>query len=413
MTRNQKVLLGLILAAGFFFRAAYAWLYPQWGPNQTIPSPDQYARLAQTLLDHGALLNQQGEITAEREPAYPIFLAGVFRISRSYRFAQFAQCLLGTLSLWLLYLLGKELFGSRTALTAAGIAAFHPQFIYYTGLLYRETFMIFGALLGLLFLMRAYRSPTAWTYLQAGAAQALGPLTNTALLPFALAAVPGCIFWLHRKSPAWKALVCAYGVGFFSLYGLWIARNYRHFHVLIPGATSGGGGNLYTYQVVPPELAGTQAQDEFYQRDPVFQRASRLSEIEKDRYLYREGLRKIKEDPIRFMKLCGQRFFKLWRLYPYPRDYAHNYQLLKLISLATDGWIIPLGLLGMILMRLKSPELIYLYLFMLSTSAVYAVFWAMLRYRLPMMPIVILFCAYTLDWLWGKGLQRPATTKDG
>lgn len=402
MTQRQKILLGAILLAGFLGRMGYAWFYPQWGPDYSIPSPDQYARLAQTLLDHGALLNQEGKVTPEREPGYPIFLAAIFFLSRSYRFAQFAQCLLATLSLWLIFLLGKQLLGHRPALTAACIAAFYPQFIYYAGLLYRETFMVFLVLVGFISLVHACRRPSALSYLASGLLQALAPLTNTALLPFGLAAAPLGIFWLHRNAPGRGKWICSYLAGFIFLYGLWVARNFYHFHTLILGATTGGGGNLYIYQVVPPELAGTSSQHEFYQRDPVSRRATLLTEIERDKYLYREGLKKIAERPLPFLRLCLQRFFKLWRIYPYPRDYAHNYQWLKLISLATDGWIIPLGLLGMILIRLKTPELIHFYLFMLSTSAVYSVFWAMMRYRLPMMAPMILFCAYTLSWMWEK-----------
>ncbi|MBI4057171.1 MAG: glycosyltransferase family 39 protein [Elusimicrobia bacterium] len=405
MTRTQRIVLGVILAVGFLGRAGYAWRYPQWGPNHTIPSPDEYARLAQTLLDHGSLLTEEGNFSAHREPAYPAFLALIFLVGRSYRWAQWVQCVLGTVSVGLLFLLGKQVWDARTGLVAAAIGSLYPQWVYYAGLLYRETWMIFIVLIGLLFLLWSYRHPCTRHYAWSGVVQALGPLTNSAFLPFGLLMVPGMIAWLHRNSPRRWVWVGVYLLGFVPLYGVWVARNFYHFHAWVVGVV-GGGANLYVYQVVPPNLAGTEAQKVISQNDPIIQGSTHLGDMEKDKYFYRQGIRLALRHPLHFLGLCVQRILKLWRLYPYPRDYAHHYRLLKIVSLASDGWIIPLGLVGMLLLGFKKPETLYWYALLFSTSAVYALLWAMIRYRLPMMVPMILFCAYTLSWLFEKFQEK-------
>ena len=66
------------------------------------------------------------------------------------------------------------------------------------------------------------------------------------------------------------------------------------------------------------------------------------------------------------------------------------------MSLLSDGWIIPLGFLGLLLSRLRRVEAVVAAAFIASLSFTYALVLTMLRYRLALMPWLIVFAAYAL-----------------
>lgn len=406
MSVGARWLLALA-AAAFLARAGYAWRFPQWGPGGSIPDTDHYTSLAESLLDSGTLA-LEWKPSAEREPGYPVFLAGVFAARRSYRLAQLAQCLLGAFSVVLLFRLARPAFGERAALAAAALMAFYPQYVYYAGQLMRETLLVFLALAGLLALAWADAAPSWRRHAAAGLVGVLSPLTCSALLPWVFAAAPAGVWWCGGRNRRALGLALAYVLAAAPLYALWVGRNYAQFHTFVLGATAGGGGNLYMYQIVPPEAAGTPEQTRIAEADPVIRAVmdKHLDEIALDKYFYKAGVERIKRDPLRFLGLCVGRLLKLWRLVPYDRGYAHGYRAIWWASLLSDGWMVPLALVGAFLVRLRRPETVQLWLMTLSTSAVYSAFWAMVRYRMPMMLAVFAFAGAALAAAWDQ--LRPA-----
>ena len=90
---------------------------------------------------------------------------------------------------------------------------------------------------------------------------------------------------------------------------------------------------------------------------------------------------------------------KLWRPYPYNRDYQHSYALIVLASLLSDGWLIPLGFWGLWRYRRAGPETRYFALLIVSATAVYALLAAIVRYRLPLMtPLIMCSGAMLAAW---------------
>ncbi len=111
---------------------------------------------------------------------------------------------------------------------------------------------------------------------------------------------------------------------------------------------------------------------------------------------------------MRYLGVAFRSLIKLWRLYPYPRAYAYRYQLIKWVALLSDGWIIPLGFLGMLLAGRRFPEADIFLGVLFSVSFTYMLFWSIVRYRLPMMPFSILFCAYALTRIAGRFAESSA-----
>jgi hypothetical protein len=210
---------------------------------------------------------------------------------------------------------------------------------------------------------------------------------------------PVWLLWLGRKNfkktCGW-ALV--YVAAFSAVYAPWPLRNHAVFHRWIAGTAGTAGNVFYTNQIVPSELGGLPEEARIVAADPVYRAARGLSPADLDAHFMKAGVARVKENPGRYVKLVLKRFFvDEWRVAPRPRPYERSYGAIKWAALLSDGWIIPLGLAGLLfLWRMTPPEGGWILLFILSYNAVYAAIFSMLRYRLPVMPWVILFAALTL-----------------
>ncbi|MBI5630320.1 MAG: glycosyltransferase family 39 protein [Elusimicrobia bacterium] len=389
--RLWLVLAGaLALRLGYGLRAAPPVLY----------NTDSYVDLARSLAERGALLGEDGRPTAAREPGYPIVLAAFFRLfGASYWILLIVHSCFGVGMIFYLHALARSLHGERTALGAAFLAAVYPPFIYYAAKPLRETFLCFWAVFCLYWLERASRERRPFLFAAAGAAAAAAVLTKATVLPFALILVPAGFLWtLRGTGQRGLRLVAIYLAVFSAIYGLWPLRNWISFNRLILGNTEGGGTNFYIYQVVPQELGGTLEQTKILSLDPGYQGGRDLDDVARDRYFWRQGLKRVRDHPAAFLRLAAWRlFWDEWRLAPRDRGYDIAYRHVFWASLLSDGWIIPLGFLGLIWAFLKPPGSAWVYLFLLSESLVYAMIFTMIRYRLAMMPFFILYASVGLE----------------
>ena len=397
ISSHDRRWLAALLLAGLVLRAAYCWKFPQWGPNHSIPDLNWYETIAESIYHRGVIADPAGNFTAAREPGYPILLAGVYLFTGpSYRAGQALNCAFGLLTIIQVFLIGREIFGRRTAWIAAVVATFYPQFLYYTATLERETFQTFLLTLTVWLALRAARAPSWKAWVPPGIIAAFCALTNSALLPAGL--MLALAIWFLGKRIGREHLKGAFVyLGTMLLVcSIWTLRNERVFHRFILGI-NGGGAHMYIGIIVPNDAAGTAAEEKFVVNDSVVQEAMKFPETERDRVFYRGSLRFIREQPLRYVGVALRSLAKLWRLYPYARAYAFHYELIKWVGLLSDGWIIPLGFLGMFLAGRRFPETDLFLCVIFSVSFTYMLFWSIIRYRLPMMPFMILFSAYALN----------------
>jgi hypothetical protein len=119
-----------------------------------------------------------------------------------------------------------------------------------------------------------------------------------------------------------------------------------------------------------------------------------LSEGEWNAELNRASLRWIASHPALYARRAAAGVVKYWKPWPYRRSYNHSYAALVLASLLTDGWIIPLGFVGLWLFRSRWREAPAFPAGILALTLVYGAVHAVIRYRLPLMGgMILLACA--------------------
>jgi 4-amino-4-deoxy-L-arabinose transferase-like glycosyltransferase len=169
---------------------------------------------------HGRGLATTGTFASYRPPLYPALLAGIFAAAswagipepavRSLAgdhgltdldVARFVQVVLSTLSVWLVYMLGATLFGSRTGLTAAALFAFYPDFVGFSHLLWSETVFVTLLLSAAVLLFRGLRSGRILSLGGAGVCMGLAALTRE----IGLTLLPWILVWIVAVGAAtWR-----------------------------------------------------------------------------------------------------------------------------------------------------------------------------------------------------------------
>ncbi|NOX98094.1 MAG: hypothetical protein GXO98_08600, partial [Nitrospirae bacterium] len=196
----------------------------------------------------------------------------------------------------------------------------------------------------------------------------------------------------------------------------WIIRNWQVQGKFIFTATNGGytllmGNNASFYRdvVIREQSGGLWPEKEFNDwKAKVFKETENLSEIERDRYFYSKATGFIKADYGRFLRLFLFKLARFWRLFPHVGPPAY-----KMVSLLSYGPILVFAFIGIV----GSPGLwrrtFFLYSIIVIFSLAYALFWSQIRYRLPIMPFVIIFAARGIMFLYdGIGKRRRCLEQD-
>jgi 4-amino-4-deoxy-L-arabinose transferase-like glycosyltransferase len=376
----------LILGAGLLLRACYAAYV--W-PKQYIPiSATSSEPIAASLLSGGGY-SVDGHPTSFREPGFPLFIAATYvGVGGRRPWAVPAlQCLVSVVTAGLIFLLGRRLFGEKAGLIAAAAYAVYPQAIYYCAYFFRETieaFWIAGLALASTYWKDKKKGDRA--ALLGGFAAAAAGLTNSGLLP---AAVFSGAMLRGRRLLFYYAPVVL-------LVGAWTTRNSMLQGRLVLGATN-GGEEFYQALVVPPDQLGTEGQTKIIAEDPTFHEGGpEETEGERNSRFLKASVRWIAAHPGLYARRAVAGLVKFWRLWPYNRRYDHAYWKLVLASLLFDGWIVPLGLFALWRERRRFRDAPAAWTAVCATWLLYGLVHAVIRYRMPIMPIVTAFAASVL-----------------
>jgi tetratricopeptide (TPR) repeat protein len=369
--------------------------------------------------DDEALRILSGTLPAEpffMGPLYAYFLAFVYRIAgHSYDAVRVLQALMGAATALAAARIGTLLAGRTAGLLAGLLVAIYPPLVFYSGsILYPSL----AALLDtgvVLFLLEHERTRRGRDLAIAGillGASAVGQAT-------VLAVAPGVVAWLwlleRRDLRRTARRAAPFLVGLALPIAPITARN-----VLVGGEpvllTTNGGLNFYigngpeaTGGYVKPK--GLDVYEDPSGRGLLSRRAGRaLTARETDRAWMDAGVAHVREDPARFAALLVRKFVFYWGAAEIPQ--IENFEFQKSESRVVSvvdalplgfGVLGPLAGVGAIalaaearrrraLARRLAPPILFVALY----SATIIVFFVISRYRLPVVPLLLVFAGAAL-----------------
>lgn len=354
---------------------------------------------------------------------YTAFVAGLYWLFGIHPLAArlTGAVLTGLLLPWLLFRLACRTLGrinprarnnaaarGNVALTAAALGALYAYFILYGALVMTEGLYICTLLwsleraLALEHVLRADASKRIEAGaeilslgLTLGLSLGIATLLRQAILPW-VAVLFLYLLWSgyrnRRFSAALEGTVLAGAVVVLCILPFTL-RNYRAFGEFLL-LNSNTGYAMYSAQ---HPMHGVDFQEYAAAPLPTALDPMPANEAQWERALLRRGLGFIAADPERYLRLSLSRVADYYLFWPSP-DTSLLHNVGRVISF---GLLLPFMLFGLWVSRREWRHFRLLYLFMLFYSLLHILTWAMVRYRLPVDAVLLLFAAIALVDLWG------------
>jgi len=380
-----------------------------------------------------------------RSPGYPYFLASTYWIGwEGYLWPRLIQMFLGLASCLLVFALARRWFGSVAALVAAALQGGYWVFIFFEGEFMAPSLLVFLILIVLGSVSRWTVRMTPRDAALAGVASGLSALVR----PNMLVLIPVFLLWAvwierrRRDGTDWKGFARAAAI-FACTAALVILpatlRNHRVADdwVLI---TSNAGINLFVgihpdsdgYTPGVPELAeltGLEGWDSF---DYPLIAASveryedrDMKDSEVSRWFSRRAVDQAMARPGDVVRSFGRKFLLFWGPAEISNTKVIHHERIASPTLRSSldfATVLALGLLGalMCILGLRSsttapalavvrpdPNVVLLLLIFITTyAATYAPFFVAARFRVPIIPVLIIFAGYAIQRLGKMALDR-------
>ncbi len=419
--RERIVVLGIVLAS-----LALRFLYHfEMRGNILV----EHLQLDEQFHDRWARSIAAGNLIGEgvffRAPLYPYILGLFYFVFGNIpEIPRIAQHLLGSLMVFLTYLLGRSLFGKRTAIIASLMCTLYSVVIYFEGRILFDFLVTFLMLLWLT-LVATPDPKHAWQrQVLFGLLFGLICTLRPPFLPVALILF-GYMIWKSLKtgmrlSRSSLPLVCSFllPILIVTAHNILVGKDF----VLL---ASQGGINFYIgnnglsdgYTSSVPEAGGpaweTRHVEYIVERD--LGRTPKPSEV--SGYWYAKGFDFIRSNPGDFIRLTLRKVYLFWSHIEIANNqsyywYEQSSTLLRVLPVGF--WLVgPLGLAGAVL-AWTVPRARVLLLFLLIYFLVTISFFVCDRFRLPVIPPLCLLAGYTthqaLTWFRAKSWSSLTLT---
>lgn len=321
--------------------------------------------------------------------------------------------LVGIFQPLLAFLIGKEVFGIKVGIVAAFITAFYSYFIYYAATLMTEPFYIVSILLclwlAILIVRRGNKGEEGVDRNSRGSfllALSLGLSLGVAVLlrqlfflfiPFLLL----WILWAGGKRQIINIL-CMVGVLAITILPFTIF-NYARFHRIVLLNTNAGyalfwsNHPIYGTQFKPLLTEGMGTYQEL-----IPQELMSLDEAALDQALLKRGIGFIVSDPVRYLLLSLSRIPPYFMFWPT----SESGIISNIARVTSFGLFLPFMLYGLyrsIVSRVQTRQPVFLlYLFIIIYTLIHLLTWTMVRYRLPVDGVLLVFAALAVVDLLGR-----------
>ena len=406
-SRGNAMIFVLIFLVALCFRLVYVANIQQ-SPLYDSPSMDEQYH------DEWAQAIAAGEIFVKgpyfRAPLYPAFLGAVYSVfGHNYTAPRIIQCVLGSISCGLLFLIGLRVFGRWVGAVAGFAAAGYWMLIYFDGELLIPSVIILFDLVLILLLLRSLSKPSLWTVFACGIVLGLSAIARPNVLLF----LPALIGWFvlrFRPSPSRTIShsMCL-SIGCLMVVLPITIRNYvvGQDVVLI---SSQAGVNFYIGNnalsngrtaIVPGTPGGWWEGYHASIRRAEEAEGRTLEPSEVSRYYFREAFSFIGQEPLRFTSLLWLKTRLFWTRWELPNNKDIYFWIdrhapwLHFLPLGF-GLVAPLGLAGIGICVRRRLELFPLWGFVAVYTVSVILFFCTARYRMPVVAPLILFAVHAV-----------------
>ena len=431
--RRDTWLLLAVFAAALLVRFLYLWQYRS-NPFFVDPAmdPRNHDLWARSLLAGRDFLAGHPYF---RAPLYPYFLAGTYAVSGgSYLAPRVAQALLGTLSAGGVLLIARHYFGRWTGFAAGLVAATFWLFVYFEGELLIVSLAIALDLAALWCFIHASERGAPRLALASGLLLGLSALARPNILAFAALAFVWLLIRARADARAEALERREARAGSPPRKRAAARLRPRHALLLLLGCllpivpvtvrnvivsgdlvliASQGGLNLYIgnnpqADGTTPELPGEMADwrgsyfESIARAEAETGRTMKPSQV--SRHYTRRALAYALSHPLEWLGLTARKVHYFWNRVEIGNNqpitfFAHHFAPVSRYLPIGYGLFAPLGLLGLLLALRAGRRGFPLWGFVLSYSASIIVFFVCTRFKMPVLPVLIVLAAGTGAYL--------------
>ncbi|MFC1501209.1 tetratricopeptide repeat protein [Elusimicrobiota bacterium] len=364
-------------------------------------------------------------------PLYAYFLALIYVIfGNNYLSAIIIQIIVGSLSCVLIFLVAKKYFDKKTAIISSVIAALYPIFIFYDATLLKENLMIFFTLL----FVFVYPMETASTQkseiqkfdrknilllLLAGTFIGIHSLMR----PNIFALIPLIFLYelFYLKTDKYflfkKFIILFIGI-FIIVFPVSLRNKIVGGEFVVTVASSGmnfwTGNNISANGTYQGASFITSEEPEYEEEDFRLEASKRsgrdLTIKQASRFWLNEGLDFISKHPKRYIWLLYRKILGFFHNIELPTDlnyyFGKDFSAILKYNIISFGLIVPFALIG-IYITFRKKNINYMFLSVILYNLISSlIFFNTSRYRLPAVPIFIIYNAYFLSFFLKARSER-------
>lgn len=358
---------------------------------------------------------------------YPFFLALIYLVAgHSLVVVLIVQAVMDSASCLLIYYIAATQVNRHVGILAALIYSCYGISIFYTGILLAPTVVIFLTLSCIALTIAAGVKRKMALFFCSGISFGVAALARSNLLFF----IPFLALWLVSagrkqwgRQFAFRGLF-VFMAGCFLVLTLISMRNYaiaREFSPFLLGGINFYIGNnpQATGSFMTPHGVSTSPIEEIKSSVRYAERelGKKLTSSQASRYWFFRGLSFLKKNPADAFSLYVKKLSLFWgkKEIPVDIDYSLSRTLVPLLRLPflSFGMIAPLALLGIFLSSVERRHLLIM-LFVCSYMISVVIFFVTARYRLPVVPVLIIFSAYGIyrcaEMIRGREIKKLSIT---
>ena len=374
---------------------------------------DVYYDMARNLVNGaGYCLGPGPRMCAFFPPVYPTILAAGLLTGHPVTALTLIGSLTGAGTVWMIWLIGRRLFGPPAGILASACATIYPYFVWHDAVIQETGTLTLIVAVSVWLLIRAHESSSRWLWIAAGIALALTVLTKANLLLF----IPAVLLWIgffSAGAPALRGRRLLYtALGASLLLGPWLVRTWRITGT--PILYSNGGFALWTsnhrltFDYFPERSIDEAPPAEMKDFTPA--ERHELDSIPDDpqdilhaRWYWNKGMEFILANPGLTLR---RDLRKIWIAFS-PRFSPAKGGAFQAVYFVSYFPLLVLSIAGIWRTRTRWRELGYIFALIVTFAAGSAVLWAHTSHRMYVEPYLMILAAAAVT-ANGSGTSSPA-----